>query len=171
MFYNSGEPNISQVNYDVLIFDVIPYKTNSMTETSIYTTSEMIKFIEEVLLCVQEIGNKHQLSLSVGLKHKRKISNKHSSVYSRFVEKKLMTNEIEIIKPDQNLYDIISKSKIVIGFPFTSPVIIGQELHVPSVYYCSSKILKSLVKSKNNQFLQDSAALFKYFEKILVNKT
>ena len=171
MFYNPGEPSISQDNYDVLIFDVIPYRSNSMTEASIYSTSEMIKFIEEVLLCVKEIRNKHQLNLSVGLKHKRKISNKHSSVYSRFVENKLLNNEIKIIKPEQNLYDIISKSQIVIGFPFTSPVIIGQELRVPSVYYCSSNLLKLLKKSKNNQFLQDRADLFRYIEKVVINKT
>jgi polysaccharide biosynthesis PFTS motif protein len=34
-----------------------------------------------------------------------------------------------------------TSSKVVIGFAFTSPVIIGQELKVPSIYYSSTNTL------------------------------
>ena len=72
------------------------------------------------------------------------------------------------MSPNQNLYDLISNSRLVIGFPFTSPVIIGQELNKPSVFYCSSKLLKPQYKDQNNLFLNTKDSLFSYMEKMLV---
>jgi polysaccharide biosynthesis PFTS motif protein len=60
-----------------------------------------------------------------------------------------------------NLYETIAASKIVIAFPFTSPVTIGYELKVPSIHYSSSIIL---VKYNQNSFIQNKLKLRKFIE-------
>ena len=79
-----------------------------------------------------------------------------------------MNFEIDIIDSRKNLYDLISNSKLVIGFPFTSPVVIGQELNKPSIFYCSSKLLPTAQKSRYPSFIQSQTSLYSYMEKILV---
>ena len=75
---------------------------------------------------------------------------------------------IDVIDSNQNLYDLISNSKLVIGFPFTSPVVIGQELDRPSIFYCSSKLLPIAHKGRKLSFIQSQTSLYSYMEKILV---
>jgi len=54
-----------------------------------------------------------------------------------------------------------TSSKVVIGFPFTSLVIIGQELKVPSIYYSLANLL---VKYNPTNFIQSKFELRKYIE-------
>jgi polysaccharide biosynthesis PFTS motif protein len=54
-----------------------------------------------------------------------------------------------------------TSSKVLIGFPFTSPVIIGQELTVPSIFYSSAN---TLVKYNPTNFIQIEFELRKYIE-------
>jgi polysaccharide biosynthesis PFTS motif protein len=104
----------------------------------------------------------------IQLKHKRRISRNHSSDYSKFIEQKVKNFEIDVIDSNQNLYDLIGNSKLVIGFPFTSPVVIGQELDKPSFFYCSSKLLPIAHKGQKLSFIQNQTSLYSYMEKILV---
>lgn len=168
MFYDFEEDRSSKKSYDVLIFDVTPYNDEKITNNSIYTSSEMIRFINESLDCVVMLNKKYGVNYKVHLKHKRKITKDQSSHYSKFISEKISNKEISIVSPNQNLYDLISNSRLVIGFPFTSPVIIGQELNKPSVFYCSSKLLKPQCKDQNNLFLNSKDSLFSYMEKMLV---
>ena len=168
MFYDFEEDRSSKKSYDVLIFDVTPYNDEKIGNNSIYTSSEMIRFINESLECVVTLNKKYGVNYKVHLKHKRRITKDHSSHYSKFISKKISNEEISIVSPNQNLYNLISNCRLVIGFPFTSPVIIGQELNKPSVFYCSSKLLKPQYKDQNNLFLNTKDTLFSYMEKILV---
>ena len=52
-----------------------------------------------------------------------------------------------------------TSSKVLISFPFTSPVIIGQELTVPSIFYSSAN---TLVKYNPTNFIQTKFELRKY---------
>jgi polysaccharide biosynthesis PFTS motif protein len=106
------------------------------------------------------------MNLKIQLKHKRVFSKQHSSDYLNFINQKVTNFEITVIDPNQNLYDLISKSKIVIGFPFTSPVIIGQELNTPSIFYCSSKLLPTAQDGRKPLLIQSQTSLYKYLEKI-----
>jgi polysaccharide biosynthesis PFTS motif protein len=69
--------------------------------------------------------------------------------------------QLSVLPLDSDLYETIATSKIVIGFPFTSPVIIGQELTVPSIFYSSAK---TLVKYNPTNFIQIEFELRKYIE-------
>jgi polysaccharide biosynthesis PFTS motif protein len=102
------------------------------------------------------------------LKPKRNISKSHSVDYLNYIKEKVANKEITLIGSNQNLYDLIGDSKLVIGFPFTSPVIIGWELFTPSIFYCSSSLLNYSSKNKKRLFLQDKASLYTYMESELV---
>jgi polysaccharide biosynthesis PFTS motif protein len=69
--------------------------------------------------------------------------------------------QLSVLPLDSDLYETIAASKIVIGFPFTSPVIIGQELKVPSIHYSSTN---TLVKYNHANFIQSKLELRKYIE-------
>ena len=168
MFYDAEEDGSSKRSYDIVIFDVTPFSDKKISNNSIFTSSEMIRFINESLECVVMLNKKYGLNYKVHLKHKRKMTKDHSSHYSKFIDKKIRNKEISVVGPNQNLYDLITNSRLVIGFPFTSPVIIGEELDKPSVFYCSSKLIKPQYKVQNILFLNTKDSLFSYMEKKLV---
>jgi polysaccharide biosynthesis PFTS motif protein len=127
----------------------------------------MTDFIREILFCVELLNNKYKRNYKVYLKHKRKVSKNHSMQYLNYINEKIAAKEITLVDSNQNLYDLISNSKLVIGFPFTSPVIIGRELGRPSIFYCSSSLLISSRRNKKLLFLQNKSLLYAYIEKKL----
>jgi polysaccharide biosynthesis PFTS motif protein len=168
MFYESEISKDLNNIYDIVIFDVTPHNDMKITNNSVYTTNEMVAFITEILDSITKLNFKHGTKFRVYLKHKRKISKNHSSYYSDFVSTKVKSKEIDRLDHDQNLYDVIKRSKLVIGFPFTSPVVIGSELNKPAIFYCSSKLLIPSRKSQTPLFLQSKKSLYAYLEKKLV---
>jgi polysaccharide biosynthesis PFTS motif protein len=48
---------------------------------------------------------------------------------------------------------------VVIGYPFTSPVWIGLELDVPSIFYSSSNLIQKNPKPINHNFIQNQNEL------------
>jgi polysaccharide biosynthesis PFTS motif protein len=171
MFYTANNSTASNEKIDVLVFDVTPLNNIEITRNSIYTTRESVNFINEIITCVKMLNQAYKKNYRIQLKHKRKISKNHSSDYAKFIDQKVMNFEIDIIESRQNLYDLINNSKLVIGFPFTSPVVIGQELNKPSIFYCSSKLLPTARKSRNPLFIQSQTSLYSYLEKVLAKST
>ena len=171
MFYTANNLKNSNKKIDVLVFDVTPVNNIKITRNSIYTTRESINFINEVIACVKMLTQTYKKDYRVQLKHKRIISKNHSSDYSKFIDQKVKNFEIDVIEPHQNLYDLISNSRLVVGFPFTSPVVIGQELNKPSIFYCSSKLLPTYHKGRNLSFIQSQTSLYSYMEKVLIKST
>jgi polysaccharide biosynthesis PFTS motif protein len=170
MFYEPERQKTLNNTFDVVIFDVTPKKDVNISNFSIYTTDEMIRFITEILECVELIKAQFTLEVRVALKHKREFARRHNTPeYSQFIRSKIKNKEISIVDSNQNLYDLIQSSKLIIGFPCTSPVIIGQELKKPSVFYCSSDLLKLASKSESQSFLQSEKSLYAYMKKVLVN--
>jgi polysaccharide biosynthesis PFTS motif protein len=166
MFYTAEGSKTPIKTIDVLVFDITPQENTEISQNSIYTAEEMINFINEIIICVNLLNKAHKMNLKIQLKHKRVFSKQYSSDYLNFINQKVTNFEITVIDPNQNLYDLISKSKIVIGFPFTSPVIIGQELNTPSIFYCSSKLLPTAQDGRKPLLIQSQTSLYKYLEKI-----
>jgi len=171
MFYNSENLNASSKIIDVLVFDVTPMDNTEITRNSIFTKRECINFINEITSCVKMLNQTNSRVYRVKLKHKRGFSKNHSSDYLKFIDQKVRNFELDIIESHQNLYDLISNSKLVIGFPFTSPVVIGQELNKPSIFYCSSKLLPRARKGQEPALIQSQTSLYSYMEKVLVKST
>jgi polysaccharide biosynthesis PFTS motif protein len=168
MFYTAERSISAHKKYDVLIFDVTPFNNPSISKNSIYTTKEMINFISEIIVCVNMLNYKHKKNYSIHLKHKRTATKNHSSSYLKFIDQKLKNFEINVIDSHQNLYGLINDSELVVGFPFTSPVVIGQELNKPSIFYCSSELLPIAHKNSKPSFIQNQTLLYSYIEKALV---
>ena len=168
MLYEGEVSGNSDEIYDVLIFDVTPIDDKRITKNLVYSTKEMIAFVSEVLESIAELNITHGTNFTVHLKHKRKITKKHSSHYSGFISGKVKSKEISLVNPNQNLYNLIERSKLVIGFPFTSPVVIGNELNKPAIFYCSSNLLALTRKTQKPLLLQSKNALYSYLEKRLV---
>ncbi|MBM3454431.1 MAG: hypothetical protein FJX80_04705 [Bacteroidetes bacterium] len=171
MFYSPENLNAPSKIIDVLIFDVTPRDNIEITGNSIYTKRECINFINEITACVKMLNQTNSTVYTVNLKHKRRFSKNHSSDYLKFIDQKSRNFELDIIESHQNLYDLISNSKLVIGFPFTSPVVIGQELNKPSIFYYSSKLLPKARKGQKPPLIQSQTELYSYMEKVLVKST
>jgi polysaccharide biosynthesis PFTS motif protein len=169
MFYTVENSITSNKIIDLLVFDVTPASNPAITSNSIYTTKEVINFINEINACVKMLNHTYKMDYKIHLKHKRRFSKTHSSYYSKFINQRVKNSEIYTIDSNQNLYDLINNSKLVIGFPFTSPVVIGQELNKPSIFYCSSKMLPTAHKNQRLSLIQDQTSLYTYMEKVLVN--
>lgn len=167
MFYEADGKSIFGQELDVLIFDTTPFADANVTKGSIYTAKEIVKFIDEILLITEDLRKKYGVHHRVYLKNKRKQSRYHSMEYRSYLREKVKSKEITLVPYNVNLYDLIKECKLVIGYPFTSPIIIGKELNKPSVFYCSSKLLKRVPKKDNVLFIQNRTSLYNYMEKSL----
>jgi polysaccharide biosynthesis PFTS motif protein len=79
----------------------------------------------------------------------------------------LMEN-ITIVNHETNLYDLISQSKSVVGFPFVSPAVIAKEMDTPVVYYSSSDIMATYSKFHGVQVVQSLKGLQRFLKKFLI---
>jgi polysaccharide biosynthesis PFTS motif protein len=59
----------------------------------------------------------------------------HSTQYLELIYKLHRLNSIELLKPEVDLYGLVGSADLVVGIPFTSPVVLAKELNVPSFFY------------------------------------
>ena len=163
-FYNCPKKLDFNKKYDVIIFDVTPASGNSIYKDTMYTFPIAKEFIEDIIESVNLVSQKLDRDISIYIKHKRSFSRINSSRYITYINKLVKNRQLFVLPIGVDLYETIAASKIIIGFPFTSPVIIGQELKVPSVHYSSSNIL---VKYNKTNIIQNKIELKKFLEKNL----
>ena len=161
MFYNPPKKLDSNKKYDIVIFDVTPQNSKSVFKDTIYSFPVAKEFIEDIIESVKLVSQKLDRNIGIYIKHKRKFTPIHSSKYIAYIDVLAKNRQLSVLPLDSDLYETIATSKIVIGFPFTSPVIIGQELKVPSIYYSSTN---TLVKYNQANFIQSKLELRKYIE-------
>jgi polysaccharide biosynthesis PFTS motif protein len=161
VFYNPPKKLDSDKKYDVVIFDVTPQNSKSVFKDTIYSFPIAKEFIEDIIESVKLVSQKLDRNIGVYIKHKRNFVPTHSSKYISYIDELAKNRQLSVLPLDSDLYETIATSKIVIGFPFTSPVIIGQELKVPSIYYSSAN---TLVKYNQANFIQSKLELRKYIE-------
>jgi|688.fasta_scaffold108096_2 polysaccharide biosynthesis PFTS motif protein len=131
-------PKISKNNQlkdiDIAYFDVTPIESPNTYYT--YTNCA------NVLMDIIEARNKLQLSLNrsieIYLKPKRNYTKFHSKSYIELLAGLAKSGEIKILSTAEDLYRTISKSNYVVGIPFTSPVLIAQEMGIPCAFYAGS---------------------------------
>jgi polysaccharide biosynthesis PFTS motif protein len=126
LFYNYEINGELPKDYDCLIFDVTPFKDSD--EGDFYSTSNCKLFIDSLTDIEKTlIPNK----VNFVIKQKRELSNRHDEQYIR----NLRQTGWKVLPVESNLYNIISRSKCVIGIPFTSAVLIAAELKIPCFYF------------------------------------
>jgi polysaccharide biosynthesis PFTS motif protein len=133
LFYQNTSPKNVAKELDVLIFDVAPYRSASKSE--FYSVDNCVNYIE---LLSATLKNKFGNSIKVGLKQKRKITSAHSEKYINLIQMQDWISQ----DPNANLYELISRSKCVIGIPYTSAVLVALELNIPCYYFFNSTTIE-----------------------------
>lgn len=153
MFYNATFDKLVDKNIDVLVFDVTPVK--DFAQNNIYNESEVKNFLLDIVGAASQISQDISIKLRVCVKPKRDAASINSAAYLRLLKDLKSSGLIDVLNPYENLYNLISSSRVVIGYPFTSPVWIGLELDIPSIFYSSSSLLQKNVKPINQNFIQN----------------
>jgi len=164
VFYNCPKKINYSKKYDIVIFDVTPKNSKSEFSNTIYAFPPAKEFIDEIIESVMLVSQKLGKDISICIKYKRTFSKDHSSRYITYIDNLAKNGKLFVLPLNIDLYKTIAESKVIIGYPFTSPVVIGQELSVPSIYYSSSNLLS---KYNKNDFIQDKFKLRKFIEKNL----
>jgi len=158
--------NISRIKeFDFIIFDVTPFASSSSID--FYSEARMMGFIKDIMdaLAYPEFS-----SFKGGVKPKRLHTDKHSRKYVRLINNSFGPNHKYILfTPDSELYELIAKSRCVIGVPFTSPVVIAKELRVPSCYYIGDDKVILPKKYNNIPVLRNKQELLSFLQSSLLN--
>jgi polysaccharide biosynthesis PFTS motif protein len=118
--------------YDMVYFDVTAIPRNDIFMSEEMLISNLTVFSE--LLDI--MGQKTSRIISGFIKPKRKDQKIHSSSYLELRNDLVSRGVIHALDPESDLYEIISRSKVVLAAPFTSPANIARELGVPVAYFC-----------------------------------
>lgn len=128
MFYKNEVANLNSTKiHDVLVFDVTPGV--ALGEYDFYSDHAINNFYDEIksALALCSVPN-----LRVAIKNKRTVNHN----LDEWVEE----NNILVIDPNLNLYELIASARVVIGIPLVSPVKIAKELNIPCAYYYPRQI-------------------------------
>jgi len=164
VFYNRPKKLNYSRKYDLVIFDVTPLNSNSIYRDTIASFPVAKGFIDDIVENVGLVSKQLNRDIKIHIKHKRPFHQIHSSEYITYIDNLVKDGELSVLPLSMNLYETIAESKMIIGYPFTSPVVIGQELKIPSIYYSSSHIL---VNYNQSNFIQNKFELFNILEKTL----
>ena len=138
-----------------------PHNSKSVFRDTIYSFPVAKEFMEDIIKSVKLVSQKFDRDINIYIKHKRSFGSNHSSEYVTYIAGLVENGELSVLPLNIDLYESIAVSNIIIGFPFTSPVIIGQELKIPSIYYSSNNMLS---KYNRIDFIQNKLELTKYLE-------
>ena len=167
VFCKPHNKTLAKKHIDVLIFDVTPHFDYKINKNSIYTYEESKVFISEILEGVASSNKKFNRTYKVSLKPKRMYYQNHDRRYIKFLKDLESDGKLNILNHNQNLYDLVNSARVIIGFPYVSPVLIGRENGIPSFFYLNSKLIKSSSKIFSNYFIRSPKLLNSLLDKYL----
>jgi polysaccharide biosynthesis PFTS motif protein len=158
---------VGENSYKVLVFDVTP--AEGTTGEDFLNSSQAIETIREIVNAAHKFNSNSNKELNLFLKPKRRYSKSHSGEYIRYIAKLQRQKKIRLINYSSNLYEIINDADLVIGFPWTSPAAVANEIKVKSLYYISDREYNwNLMKRKNTVLLRKENDLYNFIKKNLV---
>ncbi len=120
-------------HFKIAVFDMTPWQgyPPMMFGSELFMKS----FVKDIVEVSQEFA-----STRIYLKPKRKYVRKgsgftHSASYLALIDGYLSEDQLSLLDPNTNIYGICESVDLILGFPFASPAIIGNELSKPSFYY------------------------------------
>jgi polysaccharide biosynthesis PFTS motif protein len=132
-----SQPSINAI--EIAVFDISPYDDVTALfygEAPNYNhPSNMFAFIGDILSLKFEMEKIFDLTVIIRLKTKRGYTAAYDKGYFDFLESLHTQGSIVIEHHSVNLYSLISRSHLVIAYPFTSPPYIADELNVTSIFY------------------------------------
>jgi polysaccharide biosynthesis PFTS motif protein len=114
----------------IVYFDVTPFKNSE----NYYSDERMIANIVTLCDLRKQFEIETNIRLSLYLKPKRRFTKLHSDEYLKKLRELQKIGELELLSEDLNLYGLVKESKLILGSPFTSPVILANEMKIPSAY-------------------------------------
>ena len=135
LFYPRREAGLRRNELVISYFDVTPYEAAD----PFYSYETCADTLSGIALVINELIANDDLKLIFQLKHKRGYNQKHDKRYLDMVREFNSDAVLRVIAPDYNLYKLINESNLVLGLPFTSPVVIAKEVGVEASYIYLAK--------------------------------
>lgn len=166
LFYRSSQRQKLLPKFDILLFDITPPKF--LPENNVFNENHVCNFVSEIVQVIKEF--EAYPSIEVGLKPKREVLDIHSEKYADMLDKFYDSGLITKIDHRENIYDLVRNAKVVIAYPFTSPVFIAKELGVNCAFYSSSNLLQSRSFYYGVRFIDNKADLKRFLVRSLKGK-
>ncbi len=116
--------------FSLVYFDVTPLENAN----TYYTVERMCTNLCTLIDVVERLSMETERAINLIVKPKREFKKFHSHRYVELLATFGKERKIQLIDPDMNLYGLIRNADSVIGIPFTSPVVVGRELGIPSAF-------------------------------------
>ncbi len=124
---------------EIVVFDLSPYHDDialTYGEISNYNHPDnLFSFVQDITSLKSIIENVFHLPVACRLKTKRGYQATYDRAYFEYLEKLDSLGSISLEHHSTNIYSLISRSHLVIAYPFTSPAYAAEFLGVPSIYY------------------------------------
>ena len=134
---------------EIAVFDVSPFSPDvamQYGEISHYNDPKhMEAFLRDVLSLKREIERTFGKPVVFRLKTKRGYQAAYDKAYFALIERLDGAGAISLEHHTANIFGMISKSHLVIAYPFTSPAYIADALRVPSLYYDPTETISSQI--------------------------
>jgi len=114
----------------IVFFDVTPFKNIE----NYYSESRMIANIVTLCNLRKQMEIETNIQFPLYLKSKRRFMESHSEKYLKKLKELENLGELELLSESLNLYGLLKVTRLVLGSPFTSPVILANEMRIPSAY-------------------------------------
>jgi polysaccharide biosynthesis PFTS motif protein len=137
LFYPKPIRDFPKADIDVLVFDVTPQTKNRSVD--FYSPQRCTDFLKS-LISLQE----HLLEgkLLFGIKPKREFLNLHDANYVSLI--KTLDKQLggwTVFNSSENLYTLIMRSRVIVGIPFTSAILVAKELGKDCCFFIESNDL------------------------------
>ena len=116
--------------FSLIYFDVTPIENAN----TFYTVERMCTNLCALIDVVERLSMETEQAINLIIKPKRGVKKSHSRRYIELLATFEKEGKIQLIDPHMNLYGLIRNADSVIGIPFTSPVVVGRELGIPSAF-------------------------------------
>ena len=135
LYFDPKQAELSnRQNIDVLIFDVTPVVDSWMNDNFtnkvyyFFQNANVTKFVNDIL----SIGRLDEYKFAI--KHKRDHSWLHDKRYIDFIAEKEKLG-LELVSPLENVFELVSRAKVTVVTPFSSPAYVAAFLDRPVIYY------------------------------------
>lgn len=124
----------------ILVFDVPAVTDKVMHEivgeaSNYYHPDNLRAFVEDILGLKTYLESLLRRSVSVTMKMKRGMRPHYAIEYFHYVESLCAQGLLSLVPPDDNLFEWIGSSDLVIAYPFTSPAYVAENAGIPCIYY------------------------------------
>jgi len=125
--------------YVITYFDVTPIAPSNFwirgTQENYYSEQDALGDLEAIVKLSDDLMDTFDKRVKVRLKPKRAYSSMHSKKYITKLIEYSQEHRITVIRPDSNLYEVVSQSDLVIATPWTSPAVLAKEMSLNSIFF------------------------------------